>query len=75
VVVWSRWAGRAACRGLFWGKLVLVLSLIAAAVMIHLSYRAVRGGDVVAAARLPRIGPVAGVSSLLAVLLAVYAFS
>ena len=75
VMVWSRWGGPGNLPGLFWGKLVFVLSLTAAAVAIQLTYRAVRGGDVAAAARLPKLGPVSGVSALLAVLLAVYAFS
>ena len=75
VLVWSRWGGPGGLPGLFWAKFVFVLSLTAAAVAIHLTYAAIRRGDAAAAARLPKLGPVAGVSSLLAVLLAVYAFS
>jgi len=75
VLVWSRWGGPGGLPGLFWAKLVFVLTLTAAAVAIHLTYRAVRKGDAAAAARLPKLGPVSGVSALLAVLLAVYAFS
>ena len=74
-MVWSRWGGPGSLPGLFWVKFVFVLSLTAAAVAIQMTYRAVRGGDTAAAARLTKLGPVAGVSALLAVLLAVYAFS
>jgi hypothetical protein len=51
-----------------------VLTPTAAAVAIHLTYAAIRRGEAAAAARLPKLGPVAGVSSLLAVLLAMHAF-
>ena len=75
VMVWSRWSGPGSLPGLFWFKFLFVLLLTATAVMIHMTYRAIRGGDGAAATRLPKLGPVAGISSLLAVLLAVYAFS
>ena len=74
VMVWSRWGGPGNLPGLFWFKFLFVLSLTAAAVMIHMTYRAPwrrRGGG----HAVTEAGPVAGVSSLLAVLLAVYAFS
>ena len=74
-LVWARWGGPENLPRLFWLKFVFVLSLTAAAVAIHLTYAAIRGGNVAAAARLPKLGPVAGLSSLLAVLLAVYTFS
>jgi hypothetical protein len=74
VMVWSRWGGPDALPRLFWLKFVFVLSLTAATVAIHLTYAAIRQGNTAAAARLPRLGPAAGVSALLAVLAAVYAF-
>jgi hypothetical protein len=40
-----------------------------------MTYAEVRRGNLAAAARLPKLGPVAGASSLLAVLLAVFTFS
>jgi hypothetical protein len=67
-------AGLSGLPGLFRAEFVFVLSLTAAAVAIHPTYAAIRRGDAAAAARLPKLGPVAGVSSLRAVLLA-YAFS
>jgi hypothetical protein len=75
VLVWSRWGGPVGLAGLFRAKLVFVLSLTAAAVAIHLTCAAIRRGETAAAARLPKLAPGAGVSSLLAVLQAVYAFS
>lgn len=75
ILVWSRWEGPASLPELFWLKFVFVLSLTAASVAIYMTYAAIRRGDVGAAARLPRLGPAAGVSSLLAVLFAVFAFA
>jgi hypothetical protein len=42
--------------------------------LIHMTYVEIRKGNVVLAARLPKLGPMAGVSALLAVLFAVVAF-
>ncbi len=75
VLVWSRWGGPGNLPGLFWLKFVFVLSLTAAAVAIHATYAEVKRGNLAAAARLPKLGPAAGVSSLLAVLTAVFTFS
>ena len=49
VMVWSAWGGPGNLPGLFWLKLVFVLSLTAAAGMIHRTYAAVRGGNAAAA--------------------------
>ena len=75
MLVRSRWGGPGGLPGLIRAKFVFVLTLTAAGVAIHLTYAAIRRGKAAAAARLPKLGPVAGVSSLLAVLLAVYEFS
>jgi hypothetical protein len=75
VLVWSRWGGLDGLPRLFWLKFVFVLSLTAATIAIHLTYAAIRRGDGAAAARLPKLGPAAGVSALLAVLTAAYTFS
>jgi hypothetical protein len=74
VLVWSRWSGPGSLPGLFWAKFVFVLTLTAAAVAIRLTHAEIRRGNAAVAARLPKLGPVAGVSSLLAVLFAVFAF-
>ncbi len=75
IMVWSRWGGPGNLPGLFWLKMLFVLSLTAAAVMIHMTYGEIRRGKPAAAARLPKLGPVSGVSALLAVLTAVFVFS
>ncbi len=75
VLVWSRWGGPENLPRLFWLKFVFVLSLTVATGLIHMSYAELRRGNMAAAARLPKLGPVAGVSALLAVLTAVFTFS
>jgi uncharacterized membrane protein len=74
ILTWSLWDGPGSLPRLFWVKFLFVLSLTGAAAAIHLTYGAIRRGDIGAAARLPRLGPIAGASSLLAVLFAVLAF-
>src|SRR3954454_11263761 len=64
VMVWSRWGGLGNLPGLFWVKFVFVLTLTAAAVATHLAYRQIRGGNLGAAARLPKLGPAAGISAI-----------
>lgn len=64
----TRWGGPGGPPGLFRAKLVFALTLTAAAVAIHLTYAAIRRGGGAAAARLPKVGPVAGAASPLAVL-------
>jgi hypothetical protein len=75
VMVWATWGGPANLPSLFWVKLVFVLALTAAVGAVHMTYGQIRRGNPAAAARLPKLGPVAGLSALLAVLFAVYAFS
>jgi hypothetical protein len=59
---------------LFWVKLFFVTTLTLAAIAVELTYGQVKRGDVKAAARLPVLGPIAGLSSILAVIFAVLAF-
>jgi hypothetical protein len=59
---------------MFWVKMFFVGSLTIAAVWISITYGQVKKGDTAAAARLPRLGPMAGMSSLLATLFAVLTF-
>jgi hypothetical protein len=74
MLVFLKYGGFSAMPPLFWVKLVFALSLTAAAIAIELTYAAVKKGNTAAAARLPALGPWAGLSSLLAVLFAVLAF-
>lgn len=73
-LVQFRYGGFAAMPALFWVKFVFVLSLTLAAIALELTYAAVKRGDVNAAKRLPMFGPIAGASSVLAVLFAALAF-
>jgi hypothetical protein len=73
-LVFSKYDGLTALPSLFWVKIVFVLSLTIAAVTIELTYAQIKSGNMASAARLPVLGPIAGMSSLLAVLFAVFAF-
>ena len=75
ILVWSKWEGIAALPDIFWVKAIFILSLTILTALIHMTYAEIRKGNVALAARLPRLGPMAGVSALLAVLLAVLAFN
>ena len=75
ILVWSKWSGPASLPEYFWVKAVFILSLTAVTVLINMTYGEIRKGNVALAARLPKLGPMAGVSALLAVLFAVLAFN
>jgi hypothetical protein len=79
--MWATGVGMVALRGgfeslpqLFWVKFAFVLSLTVAGLMGEYCYAQLKRGNVKAAARLPILGPIAGTSSLLAVIFAVLAF-
>jgi hypothetical protein len=59
---------------MFWFKIGFVLLLTFAAVAIEMTYARVKAGNAKAAALLPSFGPMAGISSLMAVIFAVLAF-
>ena len=59
---------------LFWAKMFFVITLTIAAVLIEMTYAQVKKGNTAAAVGLPRFGPMAGISSMLAVILAVLTF-
>jgi hypothetical protein len=73
-LVQLKYDGFANLPELFGWKFAFVLSLTAAAFALELTYGAVKRGDAKAAALLPKLGPWAGLSSLLAVIFAVLAF-
>lgn len=74
-LVFMKYGGNfSALPQLFWVKILFVLSLTTAAFVIEMTYAAVKRGDAAAAARLPKLGPWAGLSSVLAVLFATLAF-
>lgn len=69
-----KYGGFAGLPGLFWAKMIFVTTLTLAAIAVEITYGQVKGGDMKAAARLPLLGPIAGISSLIAVVFAVLAF-
>jgi hypothetical protein len=73
-LVWLR-GGSAGLPMAFWIKMAFVAALTLAIGLIHHAYADIRRGDKAAAARLPVLGVIAGLSSVLAVLFAVIAFS
>ena len=74
ILVWSKWDGFGSLPQLFWGKAVFILSLTVFTILIQMTYREIGKGNVAVAARLPKLGPLAGISALLAVLSAVLTF-
>jgi hypothetical protein len=75
ILVWSKWSGFASLPQMFWIKAIFILSLTVVVGLIHMTYGEIRKGNVAVAARLPKLGPMAGISALLAVLFAVLTFS
>lgn len=73
-LVFAKYDGLGALPALFWVKMLFVTLLTLLAFATHLTYRQVKAGNVAAAARLPVLGPMSGVSSLVAVTFAVFAF-
>ena len=74
IMVWTGQNGLGAMPAMFWIKMIFVVLLTILVGATHATYAAVRRGNAAAAARLPKLGPVSGASSLLAVLFAVIAF-
>ncbi|MEP7173510.1 MAG: hypothetical protein ABI705_08485 [Aestuariivirga sp.] len=75
IMVWTKWDGFGNLPQMFWVKAIFILSLTVMTGLIHLTYAEIRKGNPAAAARLPKFGPLAGISALLAVLFAVIAFN
>lgn len=69
-----RYGGYDALPTMFWVKMLFVATLTLAAILTELTYARVKRGDAGAAQRLAVFGPVAGASSLLAVLFAALTF-
>jgi len=73
-LVSMKYGGFSAMPTMFWVKLVFVGTLTLAAILIEVTYARVKKGDLKAAGLLPKLGPMAGISSLLAVIFAALAF-
>jgi hypothetical protein len=66
--------GFGAMPSMFWVKFIFIATLTLATIAIEVTYAQIKAGNVAAAARLPVLGPIAGLSSFLAVIFAVLAF-
>ncbi|MDP1703001.1 MAG: hypothetical protein Q8L53_18835 [Aestuariivirga sp.] len=75
ILVWTKFDGFGSLPQMFWVKAIFIASLTIVTGLIHMTYAEIRKGNVALAARLPRLGPMAGISALLAVLFAVVAFN
>jgi hypothetical protein len=75
VLVWTKWDGLANLPQMFWVKAIFIASLTIVSVFINMTYAEIRKGNLGVATRLPKLGPMAGISALLAVLFAVLAFN
>jgi len=73
-LVWLKYDGFGALPAMFWVKMAFVATLSIAALATEFAYSAAKRGAVEAAARVKMFGPMAGLSSLLAVLFAALAF-
>lgn len=73
-LVQFKYGGFAAMPTMFWVKLVFVATLTLATILIEVTYAQVKKGKDAAAANLPKFGPIAGISALLAVVFAALAF-
>ena len=73
-MVQFKYGGFSAMPTMFWVKLVFVATLTLAVILIEVTYAQVKKGNAAAAANLPRLGPLAGISALLAVIFAALAF-
>lgn len=74
ILLWSKWGGPASVPSLFWVKLLLVVALTAVIGAMDVTMKAVRGGNVALAARLPILGRVGAALLVLIVIVAVFAF-
>src|SRR5262245_21980578 len=73
-LVSMKYGGFSAMQPMFWVKLIFVATLTIAAILVEVTYAQVKKGNAAAAANLPKLGPVAGISALLAVVFAALAF-
>ena len=74
ILIWSKWGGPAYVPQLFWFKLLLVVVMTALVVVMDLTFKAVRGGNMALAPRLPILGMAAAALLILIVVIAVFAF-
>ena len=75
ILVWSKWDGFGSLPQLFWVKAIFIVTLTVVHILVLMTYGEIRKGNMAVATRLPKLGPMGGVSALLAVLFAALAFN
>ena len=75
IMVWTKWDGFGSLPQMFWVKAIFIVTLTVMTALIQMTYAEIGKGNPAAAAKLPRFGPMAGISALLAVFFAVLAFN
>jgi uncharacterized membrane protein len=73
-MVSTKYGGFGGMPPTFWIKMIFVATLTLAVILIEVTYGQVKKGNAKAAAMLPRLGPVAGISAILAVVFAALSF-
>ena len=74
ILIFSKYGGLGVMPGVFWIKIVAVVALTGLVGFMHSLMAKAKAGDRGAMARLPKIGPFAMLSALLAIVFAVLAF-
>ncbi len=75
IMVWTAYGGPGNLLWAFWVKIVFVIILTAVVIAMQMTLAQIRKtGNMALAARMPKLGPMAGLSALLAVFFAVVAF-
>lgn len=75
ILVFTKWSGFQNLPAMFWIKFLFVVILTVIIGMIQMTIREMRRtGNTALAARLPKLGPLAGLAALLTVFFAVVAF-
>jgi hypothetical protein len=73
-LVFLKYGGFTGLPQMFWIKFIFISTLTLAAIATQVLYGQAKAGNTIAATRVPVLGQIAGVSSLLAVVFAVLAF-
>jgi hypothetical protein len=74
MLLWKYGGALGGMPAMFWVKMGAAASLTFAVVMIQITHGKVKKGDLTVIGRFHKLGPMAGISSLLAVIFAVLAF-
>lgn len=74
ILVFTKWGGIGFLPVMFWVKMIAVVALTGLAGYMHMLKAKAKAGDGAARAMIPKVGPFAMISALLAIVFAVLAF-